>query len=51
MAPRQTGFAFNAVAVAEFGDDCLRNWGLTVVDAPLSGGTIGAEVGRLSIMV
>lgn len=39
------------VAVAEFADDCLRNWGLTVVDAPLSGGTIGAEEGRLSIMV
>lgn len=39
------------VAVAEFADDCLRSWGLTVVDAPLSGGTIGAEEGRLSIMV
>jgi 2-hydroxy-3-oxopropionate reductase len=39
------------VAVAEFADGCLRNWGLTVVDAPLSGGTIGAEEGRLSIMV
>ncbi|SDS61383.1 2-hydroxy-3-oxopropionate reductase [Pseudarthrobacter equi] len=39
------------VAVAEFADDCLRNWGLTVVDAPLSGGTIGAEEGRLSIMI
>ena len=39
------------VAVAEFADDCLRNWGVTVVDAPLSGGTIGAEEGRLSIMV
>jgi 3-hydroxyisobutyrate dehydrogenase-like beta-hydroxyacid dehydrogenase len=39
------------VAVAEFADDCLRNWGVTVLDAPLSGGTIGAEEGRLSIMV
>jgi 3-hydroxyisobutyrate dehydrogenase-like beta-hydroxyacid dehydrogenase len=39
------------VAVAEFADDCRRNWGVTVVDAPLSGGTIGAEEGRLSIMV
>ncbi|QCB97994.1 NAD(P)-dependent oxidoreductase [Arthrobacter sp. PAMC25564] len=39
------------VAVAEFADDCRRNWGLTVVDAPLSGGTIGAAEGRLSIMV
>lgn len=39
------------VAVAEFADECLRNWGVTVVDAPLSGGTIGAEEGRLSIMV
>jgi 2-hydroxy-3-oxopropionate reductase len=39
------------VAVAEFADACRRNWGITVVDAPLSGGTIGAEEGRLSIMV
>lgn len=39
------------VAVAAFADDCQRNWGVTVVDAPLSGGTIGAEEGRLSIMV
>lgn len=39
------------VAVAEFANDCRRNWGVTVVDAPLSGGTIGAEEGRLSIMV
>ncbi|MDQ0802138.1 NAD(P)-dependent oxidoreductase [Arthrobacter sp. SLBN-112] len=38
------------VAVAAFGEECLRNWGVTVVDAPLSGGTIGAEEGRLSIM-
>jgi 2-hydroxy-3-oxopropionate reductase len=39
------------VAVAEFAENCLRTWGVTVVDAPLSGGTIGAEEGRLSIMV
>ena len=39
------------VAVAAFADDCLSNHGLTVIDAPLSGGTIGAEEGRLSIMV
>jgi 3-hydroxyisobutyrate dehydrogenase-like beta-hydroxyacid dehydrogenase len=39
------------VAVAEFADGCRRNWGVTVIDAPLSGGTIGAEEGRLSIMV
>jgi 2-hydroxy-3-oxopropionate reductase len=39
------------VAVAEFAEDCLRDYGLTVVDAPLSGGTIGAEAGRLSTMV
>ena len=38
------------VAVAEFAERCRRNWGVTVVDAPLSGGTIGAEEGRLSIM-
>ena len=39
------------VAVAEFAEHCRRNWGVTVLDAPLSGGTIGAEEGRLSIMV
>jgi 2-hydroxy-3-oxopropionate reductase len=39
------------VAVAEFAEDCLRDYGLTVIDAPLSGGTIGAEEGRLSTMV
>lgn len=39
------------VAVAQFADDCQRKWGVAVVDAPLSGGTIGAEEGRLSIMV
>ena len=39
------------VAVAEFAEDCLRDYGLTVIDAPLSGGTIGAEAGRLSTMV
>ncbi|MFE4545352.1 NAD(P)-dependent oxidoreductase [Arthrobacter sp. NPDC056727] len=39
------------VAVAEFAEDCRRRHGVTVVDAPLSGGTIGAEEGRLSTMV
>jgi 3-hydroxyisobutyrate dehydrogenase-like beta-hydroxyacid dehydrogenase len=39
------------VAVARFGEECRQNWDVTVVDAPLSGGTIGAEEGRLSIMV
>lgn len=39
------------VAVAEFAEDCRRDYGLTVLDAPLSGGTIGAEEGRLSTMV
>lgn len=38
------------VAVAGFGQECQRKWGVTVVDAPLSGGTIGAEEARLSIM-
>lgn len=38
------------VAVAAFGEKCRTNWGVTVVDAPLSGGTIGAAEGRLSIM-
>jgi len=39
------------VAVAAFAAECQRNHGVTVVDAPLSGGTIGAEEGRLSTMV
>jgi 3-hydroxyisobutyrate dehydrogenase-like beta-hydroxyacid dehydrogenase len=39
------------MAVAEFAEECLRDYGLTVIDAPLSGGTIGAEEGRLSTMV
>jgi 3-hydroxyisobutyrate dehydrogenase-like beta-hydroxyacid dehydrogenase len=39
------------VAVAAFAEDCLKDHGVTVIDAPLSGGTIGAEEGRLSIMV
>jgi 2-hydroxy-3-oxopropionate reductase len=38
------------VAVEEFAGNCYRSWGVTVVDAPLSGGIIGAEEGRLSIM-
>ncbi|HKS02305.1 MAG TPA: NAD(P)-dependent oxidoreductase, partial [Arthrobacter sp.] len=39
------------VAVARFAEDCKSRYGVTVVDAPLSGGTIGAEEGRLSTMV
>jgi 3-hydroxyisobutyrate dehydrogenase-like beta-hydroxyacid dehydrogenase len=38
------------VAVARFAEDCKNRHGVTVVDAPLSGGTIGAEEGRLSTM-
>lgn len=37
-------------AVAAFANHCKQNYGVVVVDAPLSGGTIGAEQGRLSIM-
>lgn len=39
------------LAVAAFAADCQLTHGVTVIDAPLSGGTIGAEEGRLSIMV
>ncbi|MFF2244975.1 NAD(P)-dependent oxidoreductase [Arthrobacter sp. NPDC058130] len=39
------------VAVAAFAAECQRDHGVTVIDAPLSGGTIGAEEGRLSTMV
>lgn len=39
------------VAVAAFAAACREVHGVTVMDAPLSGGTIGAEEGRLSIMV
>ena len=39
------------VAVAAFAAECRRAHGVTVIDAPLSGGTIGAEQGRLSTMV
>ncbi|MCA4135245.1 NAD(P)-dependent oxidoreductase [Arthrobacter sp. M4] len=39
------------VAVAALAAECRRDHGVTVVDAPLSGGTIGAEDGRLSTMV
>jgi len=38
------------VAVAAFAAECQRDHGVTVIDAPLSGGTIGAEEGRLSTM-
>jgi 2-hydroxy-3-oxopropionate reductase len=37
-------------AVAAFAADCKSRYGVVVIDAPLSGGTIGAEQGRLSIM-
>lgn len=39
------------VAVAAFAAACQREHGVTVIDAPLSGGTIGAEAGKLSTMV
>jgi 2-hydroxy-3-oxopropionate reductase len=39
------------VAVAAFAAECQRDHGVTVIDAPLSGGLIGAEEGRLSTMV
>ena len=39
------------VAVAAFAAECQRDHGVTVIDAPLSGGTIGAEDARLSTMV
>lgn len=37
--------------VAAFGDRMLRDHNVRVLDAPVSGGTIGAENGTLSIMV
>jgi 2-hydroxy-3-oxopropionate reductase len=37
-------------AVAAFASHCMSHYGVVVIDAPLSGGTIGAEQGRLSIM-
>lgn len=37
-------------AVAAFAAHCKSRYGVVVVDAPLSGGTIGAEQRRLSIM-
>ena len=39
------------MAVAAFAAECRQAHGVTVIDAPLSGGTIGAEAGRLSTMV
>jgi 3-hydroxyisobutyrate dehydrogenase-like beta-hydroxyacid dehydrogenase len=39
------------VAVAEFAERMLADFGVRVVDAPLSGGTAGATAGTLSIMV
>ncbi|WP_458779792.1 NAD(P)-dependent oxidoreductase [Arthrobacter sp. D3-16] len=38
-------------AVAAFGERMLRDHGVKVLDAPVSGGTVGAENGSLSIMV
>lgn len=37
-------------AVSAFAAHCKSHYGVDVIDAPLSGGTIGAEQGRLSIM-
>ena len=37
-------------AVAAFAAHCKSLYGVIVIDAPLSGGTIGADQGRLSIM-
>lgn len=39
------------VAVADFAAELARVHGVAVVDAPLSGGTVGAHDGTLSIMV
>jgi 2-hydroxy-3-oxopropionate reductase len=39
------------IAVAAFAERVLRDHGVTVLDAPVSGGTVGAENGTLSIMV
>ncbi|WLQ07500.1 NAD(P)-dependent oxidoreductase [Arthrobacter oryzae] len=39
------------IAVAAFAERLLRDHGVTVLDAPVSGGTVGAENGTLSIMV
>jgi len=39
------------VAVADFAAELARVHGVAVVDAPLSGGTVGARDGTLSIMV
>lgn len=39
------------VAVAAFAERLLRGHGVTVLDAPVSGGNVGAENGTLSIMV
>jgi 3-hydroxyisobutyrate dehydrogenase-like beta-hydroxyacid dehydrogenase len=38
-------------AVAAFGERMLRDHGVRVLDAPVSGGTVGAQDGTLSIMV
>ncbi|MGN8025254.1 NAD(P)-dependent oxidoreductase [Microbacterium sp. 22242] len=41
----------SASGVRELADRARTEWGVDVVDAPLSGGTAGARDGRLSIMV
>lgn len=40
----------SSTAVAAFAARCKSRYGVVVIDAPLSGGTIGAEQGRLSVM-
>ena len=39
------------VATAEFAERMWGEHGVTVIDAPLSGGTLGAAAGTLSVMV
>ncbi|TFB96413.1 MULTISPECIES: NAD(P)-dependent oxidoreductase [unclassified Cryobacterium] len=39
------------VAIADFAGDMLERHGVTVIDAPLSGGVVGAAHAQLSIMV
>ncbi|MHC6591284.1 NAD(P)-dependent oxidoreductase [Arthrobacter sp. C152] len=40
----------SSTALAAFAARCKSRYGVIVIDAPLSGGTIGAERGQLSIM-
>ena len=39
------------IAIAAFAERLLHDHGVTVLDAPVSGGTVGAERGTLSVMV